>query len=120
MYLLNAAVLLRLCLLLGRLLVVLCRLLCLLLARLLLVCSCLLARLCQLLAARLLLALEYALEVGNLIVTGHNLKNQAQLVILQNLHVVLGRLGVLRQNIGHFFVAHAKVLCDFVDAVFIF
>ena len=113
-HLLDAAVLLRL---LG--LLPCCALLLLLVGGLLLLGRGLLARGGQLLAARLLLALQYSLQVRDRMALGQNFKNQAQVMVVQDLHVVLGRLPMLCQNIGNLLIAHAKVLRDFVDTVFI-
>ena len=60
-----------------------------------------------------------ALHALHLVVLGQIVKDDGQLLLLQNLHMVLGGLGVFGQDISHVVGLHAKVLGHLVYTVFI-
>ena len=59
------------------------------------------------------------LNAGHRIVLRQILENQRQLMILQHLHVVFGRLRVLRQDLRDLLGGHAEVLCHLMHPVFV-
>ena len=59
------------------------------------------------------------LDAGNLVVLGQTLKDQRQLPISQNLHVVFGRLGILGQNLRDLLGGDAEVLRHLMHSVFV-
>ena len=59
------------------------------------------------------------LDAGNLVVLGQTLKDQRQLPISQNLHMVFGRLGILGQNLRDLLGGDAEVLRHLMHSVFV-
>jgi len=60
-----------------------------------------------------------ALDVVHLVVLGQALKDQRQLPIPQNLHMVFGRLGILGQNLRDLLGGDAEVLRYLMHSVFV-
>ena len=61
---------------------------------------------------------EYLRDASDLVVLGHVFEDDAQLLILQHLHVVLRRRCVLRQDLRDHLGGDAEILCDLMHAVF--
>ena len=59
------------------------------------------------------------LDAGDLVVLGQALKDQRQLPIPQNLHMVFGRLGILGQNLRDLLGGDAEVLRHLMHSVFV-
>ena len=62
---------------------------------------------------------ENDLNTGHLIVLGQILKDERKLPILQHLHMVLGSLGVLGQNLRDLLGGDSEILCHLVNSVFV-
>ena len=68
-------------------------------------------------SGRLLRHLEDILKGRCLIMLGHILEDNVKLMILQHLHMVLGRRNIISQNLTDHLGRHIKILCNFMHSI---
>ncbi len=73
--------------------------------------------LCLGLRLRLGLHLEHLLKACHLVMLSHIFKDDIKLLVLKNLHMVLGRRHIVSKYLGYDLGSHPKILCDLMNSV---